>query len=202
MKITDIIKHSKTKYKVYIDNEYFYILDVEIISANKLKIGSDYDEEFLLNLKYQAEKRKSREYALYLITNRDYSKSDLIKKLSKNASEEVAYEVADRMQELGLINDKEFSKKFAKELILKKKYGYNKVKYEMEKKGLDIDLIEEGISSISFDNLSLIKGIIDKKYKRYIYDKKGINKIINSLFVRGFEYSDIKSVIDSYYEEC
>ncbi|MDF2566592.1 MAG: hypothetical protein K0R90_48, partial [Oscillospiraceae bacterium] len=142
MKITDIEKNKGTRYTIYVDEEYWYILDIEVISSNGLKVGMECDEEFLQELKRQADVRKARERALYLLSYRDHSKKELIDKLCKSVDEDVAEKTADRMEELGFLDDEKYADKLARDLLERKKLGERRAGFEMRKKGLEKELIE------------------------------------------------------------
>lgn len=201
MKITKIEKYKGTRYVVDIDNEYWYILDIEIIAYNNLQVGLECDFEFLEKIKYKAELRKAKERALYLLSYRDHSKAELIKKLQKNVSEQVAFLTADKMQEFGYLDDEKYAEKLAKDLILRKKLGYKRALYEMTLKGLEKDLCEEILEQIDNDPVKIIQNLIEKKYAKYLVDPKGKNKVINAILRLGHSYSDIKIVIDEYMDE-
>lgn len=201
MKITNIEKYKGTRHIVYVDDEYWYILDIEIIASNGLKAGLECDKDFLENIKYKAEIRKAKERALYLLSYRDHSKSELIKKLEKNVSEQVAVLTAEKMQEFGYLDDEKYAEKLAKDLILRKKLGYRRALYQMTLKGLDKDLCEEVLEELENDPVEIIEKLVEKKYAKYLVDQKGKNKVINALLRLGHNYSDIKVVIDEYMDE-
>lgn len=198
MKITGIEKKNGTRYTVYVDGEYFYIFDIEIISNNNLKVGSEVDIAILEDLKYQAEKRKARERAFHLLSYRDHSKKELYDKLIKNTTEEIATETVLKMEELGYINDENYAQKVAEFYLKQKNFSYRRSLFELKKKG-----INEELATMCLDNCEVcphdqIKKIIDQKYYRYLGDFKGNQKVINALARLGFSYSDIKEVINEY----
>ena len=63
MKITEIEKAGGDRYTVYVDGEYWWILDLEIILQNSLKPGKEVGEQELEHLRYQAQRRTAREPA-------------------------------------------------------------------------------------------------------------------------------------------
>lgn len=199
MEITDIKKYKNSKYSIYVDGEFFCIFDYDIILRNGLKVGNFYSEEALEKFRLDSDIKIAKEKAFALLSYRDHSKYEMLTKLSKIVSYQVAIDICDYIEQIGLIDDKKFSFDFARKLIVNKKYGQSKVRYELKKKGIDHYLIDLVISNIDFDLIDLIKQVIDKKYIRYISSEAGIKKIINALLRRGYNYSDIKFVIDNYY---
>lgn len=198
MKITGIEKKSGTRYTVYVDGEYFYIFDVEIISNNNLKVGLDVDLELLEDLKYQAEKRKARERAFHLLSYRDHSKKELYDKLLKNTTDEIATQTVIKMEELGYVNDENYAEKMAEFYLNYKNFSYRRSLFELKKKGINEELARMCLDSCEVDAIDQIRKIIEQKYYRYLGDFKGNQKVINALARLGFSYSDIKEVINEY----
>ena len=97
MEITEITPAKGTRYTVSVDGEYWYILDEEIIAANQLQPGVQVTSELLDRLKEQAERRKAKERALYLLSYRDHSRGELVEKLCKSVSLEIAEETAEQI---------------------------------------------------------------------------------------------------------
>ena len=54
MKITAIEKNKGSRYTIYVDDDYWYILDYELIVMNGLRVGLECDEAFLEDLREQA----------------------------------------------------------------------------------------------------------------------------------------------------
>lgn len=202
MKITDMVSAKGTRYTIFVDGEYWYILDAEIISANHLQPGVEVTAELLAQLKEQAERRKARERALYLLSYRDHSRGELIEKLCRSVSAEIAEETADKMESFGYLNDENYAQKLAKELLKQKKYGDYRARFEMKKRHLSEDLIEWALSleQQDFDSRQAIREIIERKYLRYLGDPKGVQKVMNALVRMGHHYSDIRGVIQELRE--
>ncbi len=198
MKITSIEKKSGTRYNVDVDGEYFYILDIEIIAKNNLSVGKEVTYEQLEDLKLQAEKRRARERAYYLLSYRDHSGKELYDKLCKNVSSQIAAQTVANMVEQGFVNDEQYAKKLAAYFLKTKCVGQKKAFFEMRKRGLDTALIQEALNECDVDPTEQITKLIDKKYYRYLGDYKGNQKGIAALLRQGFSYDDIKSAIERY----
>lgn len=203
MKITEINKNKGTRYTVYVDDEYFYILDSEIIALYGLKVGKECDQELLDEIKQAAQRRKAKERALYLLEYRDHSFSELVKKLEKSVDEDIAIETADKMVDFGFLNDQRYCNRLAHEYLTIKKWGSYKVKFELSKKGFARELIEDSIESNleTIDTYEIIQELVQKKYYKYLTDKKGFKKVTDALIRLGHNYSDVNEVLSEYDEE-
>lgn len=196
MIITDIQKRRKMLNAIYIDGEFAVDIDREILLISGYKVGSNIDDDALYNLIKDSDFKRARERALYLLEHRDYSKSELIKKIfSVIKNEEAAHAAADRMEELGLINDINFAKKYANDLINIKKFSLKRVEYELIKKGIKKEDARNIIEALDIDPVNQIISVINKKYIRSINDQKGRQKTILALQRLGYKWDDIKSAL-------
>lgn len=200
------INSSRFPTRVYLkfsDDSYlpFFIDDVFLL---KLKKDQSIDDE-----KFDSILRSSifyllKESALRQISYSPKSRVSLQKKLSvllkknlikykipfKNEFREIINEVISKLADQGLLKDDDFVKYFIKK---------NQKKSRQE---IEYLLKMEGFSNISFksDDKEKIKKIfIKKNYKKEDFsDFSKKNKIMSSLYRKGFSLSDIKATIDDF----
>lgn len=197
MQITKIQKLKNNKYNIIIDGEKITTFDNVILENNLLykkvidkvlyeKIVEDtkYFDIYNKTIKYILKRRRSeKEIREYLIKNGLIQIEDTIKRLKKN----------------NLINDLEYCKAFINDSILLGKSGINKIKNELIKQGIDINIIEESLKNIDssiFDNK--LEKIIIKKIKA---NKKYSNmylkqKILNELMNLGYTKDSIINILE------
>lgn len=200
MKITAISRVKGTRYKIDVDGEYWYILDAEIIAQFGFQPDCEVDEQTLLEARNTADRRRARERALYLLTSRDHSAGELLEKLSRNVSEEIALETVVHMQQLGLVNDEAYAEKLARYLLTVKRYGAFRTRQEMRKKHLADEFIDAALENAldEHDPCDAVRELIERKYLRYTGDRKGRQKIIAALTRLGHRYGDIRAVLEEY----
>ena len=195
MVITDISKKKGTRYQIEVDGEYWTILDVEIIADFHLKKGMEITEELQMEVQRAADYRRGKERALYLLEYRDHCRQELVDKLSQNIDREMADEIADKMEELGLLDDRKYAEKLARHLILVKKRGERRALQEMVMKGIDRTVASEAIALVEPDE-NLLQELIQRKYLRYLGDEKGRNKVIAALMRLGHDYGDVVQAVN------
>ena len=93
MRITDLKPAKKALTLVYIDGEYAMKLDTVTLAENGITVGYVLDDEELKELIEKSDYKRAKEKALWLISGRDYSKKQLMDKIKKDSSEEIAEEV-------------------------------------------------------------------------------------------------------------
>lgn len=195
MIISAIEKKRKMMSAVYIDGEYFMHLDTQTLILKGVKIGDEISQSDLDSLVKESQERRAREKALYLIEYRDHSKKELIDKIKRTSSEEAANKAADKMEELGLVNDEEFAKRYARELLYRKHFSKDRATYQLQLKGIDKDKIEEILNEIEIDPVDQICSIIKNKYLRKLSDEKNKRRTIAALQRLGYKWQDIKSAL-------
>lgn len=172
----------------------------EIIRKYNVAKGMELSEEEADRLIYENDLRRARERALYLMESRDHSYRELFDKLEKNYSEDICFEVCNRLAEIGVINDRRYAEKLCRQLYEVKKLGRYRVKQEMRLKGLSSEIIEEAMENFSEEDepFERLEKLVEQKYERYLTDRKGVEKVKNALARKGYSFGEIKEVLDLY----
>lgn len=172
----------------------------EIIRKYNVAKGMELSEEEADRLIYENDLRRARERALYLMESRDHSYRELFDKLEKNYSEDICFEVCNRLAEIGVINDRRYAEKLCRQLFEVKKLGRYRVKQEMRLKGLGSEIIDETMENFSEEDepFERLEKLVEQKYERYLTDRKGVEKVRNALARKGYSFGEIKEVLDLY----
>ena len=102
------------------------------------------------------------------------------------------------MEELGLVNDEDFAKRYAAELLHRKGFASRRAQYELLQKGISKEIIAQVIEELEPEPVEKIKEMIEKKYLRCLQDEKGYRRAVNGLQRLGYDYEDIKRAILSF----
>ena len=119
--------------------------------------------------------------------------------IRKGFSDEETSEVCDYIEEVGLVDDDLYVKFFVEDSFRIKNKGARKIVYELKQRGIDDDKIEEAIEEASDMEYEALKEAYERKLeatKSETDPYKRKNKIIRFLISRGFDYSDIKDIVD------
>ncbi|SKA86768.1 regulatory protein [Caloramator quimbayensis] len=201
MIITKVIKQNNKneRYNVFIDDEYSFSASSEDILKYSIKSGLEITKEQLNSLIECCEVTKCYNYALFILGKKDYTEYEISKKISdKGYSFTSISKTIEKLKLYDIINDERYVKKYINDCIYIKKYGRKKIEYNLQKKGINPDLIKECF----FDNNSDYEyenalEILQKKIK-YCKDEKNIrNKLIRHLLSKGFTYDIVKKAISS-----
>ena len=201
MTITDIKKGRKYLSAIYIDGELAVHLDTRVVLEENIRAGKEITDERLKELIDISNVRRAKEKALWLISYRDHSKKELVQKIAKTADKESAEIAVDRMEELGLVNDEKYARRYLDQLINIKHLSKNAAKYKLLEKGIDRNLIDEILCETETDPQEHIRAIIERKYLKNLSDEKCKRRCFAGLQRMGYSYSDINSVLQEYIED-
>ena len=196
MKITAVEPRRKQMCALFIDGEYVMNLDAQTLIENRFDVGREIDDDELKEIIDKSNERRAKEKALWLISYRSHSKKELFDKLKRGFDEESAQKAVDRMEELGLINDEEFAKLYARKLVNGKKMSVKAAEFELYRKGIDKITAEQVLGELEYDPQTQIIEFITKKYKN-IQDEKIKRRAVAALQRKGYSWEEIKQAIES-----
>ena len=197
MEITAIEPRRKGLSQLYIDGEEAVKLDSFLLKQQGIKIGQEITDEELHKLILDSDARRASEKALYLLEFRSHSKKELSDKIARTAaSKEAAEAAADKMEQLGLIDDRAYAEALVKTMINRKQFGLRRVRYELKHKGIDDEIIEDILCEYEEEDFcDTIRSFLDKKYPGYDEDPAVKRRAIAALQRRGYGWEDISRAI-------
>lgn len=193
------IKEGKAKkIHIYIDEEYRATVDSDYWYSEKYRNYKEINEEELTELLNAVSFRRAYNKGLDFLSRRPYGTKELVKKLCEKGHEkEFAEKACDRLLELGLLNDEEYARILANDLLDRKNYSIKRIKQELAFRGINREIIENTVDLLDNDPVSRIIILIKKKYINKISDEKGRKRTVDALLRFGYSYSDIKSALNS-----
>ena len=200
MKLT--VKEGKAnKIHIYVDEEYRATVDSDYWYSEKYRNYKEINEDELTELLDSVSFRRAYNKGLDLLSRRPYGVKELIKKLCEKGHEKDASQKAcDRLLELGLLNDEEYSRILANDLLNRKNYSTKRIKQELSFRGISREIIENTIDGLDNDVENRIILVIKKKYINKLNDEKGRKRAVDGLLRLGFSYSEIKSALNQVAE--
>ncbi len=196
--ITAVEPRRKRWRALFLDGEFAVKIDEQVWAQCSYQIGMSISDEQLQELIQNSERYRAKEKALYLLTHRDHTKKELVEKLKRTSGEEVAREAAQRMEEIGLVNEEAYARRYAKELMCRKKFAPSRTEYELEKKGIDRELIHEIIEEIGIDPADQLRDLLERKYAQAVREEKGRRRTVASLQRLGYRWEDIRRALEEF----
>ncbi len=200
MKVTEIRPRRKGLSALFIDGEFAMALDTQTLLEQRIDVGKELDDEQLHELIALSNERRAKEKALWLISYRSHSKKELRDKIRRTCDADAADKAVERMEELGLVNDEEFARRYAEQLLFHKRMSKRAAAYELRRKGIDQATAEEVLEELDVDVHEQIRALIEKKY-RNINDEKIRRRAAAALQRLGYGWEDIKAVLAEYADD-
>lgn len=215
-KITSVEPQKKNlhRFNIFLDGQFAFGADEDLVVNRRLVVGKEIASDDLDQILFEAEVGKIMEkmYRWFGIRQRterevrDYFKIKNQKLKIKN-EEQISRIVIDvlieTLEKKKMINDEQFAKSWME--ARSKKYGPNRIKQELFKKGIDRKIIEEVISQQSTANSSeeVAQELLEKKVERWknLEPMNFRKKAYEYLLRRGFEYELVKSVVEKYLKK-
>lgn len=213
-KITSVEPQKKSanwrvkRFNIFLDGKFAFGADEDLIVDFRLIPGKEIDEEMLEKLLQEAEvgKLMERMYVLFNIRQRsekevrDYLRNLSFKRKLKEKeeiSDFVINSIIKKLKRKRMLDDLEFAKSWIESRA--KKYGPQRIKQELYKKGVDREIIGE-VSSMQVAGYSqeVATRQLEKKMKSWknLEPLKFKKKSYEYLLRRGFGYAAVKEIIE------
>lgn len=182
------------------DGTLLRISEHEVIQFS-LYEGKELEQETVEQLQQSAHTSKLKEKALQLLAAKPVSRRDLKQKLiSWEAGEGEAEEICQRLEELGLLNDREYGAMLVGH-YLRKGYGQGKLKEELYRRGVPRELWDE-ILEQSEQSEDVLDALIEKKLKGTVpQTPREWKKLSDALLRRGYTWSEVSQALRRYGAE-
>jgi regulatory protein len=196
-----IQKRNKERWNIYIDSSFSFSASAEDIVRYGLKEGKKIDEDELQRLTEACEYTKAYNYALSILNIRDYTCSALKKKLmDKGYSEGTSNIVMEKLGLYGIIDDERYVTKYVNDCVRLKKYGRNKIMYDLQSKGISDELKKSIIidEELQYNNCLELG---EKKLRQLQGKDKIKEKLYRHLVTKGYPYEIIVKVINQLVKD-
>lgn len=198
-RIKELSLYKGDTYKLELESGVTFYLNCALVADYDLHEGGEMDRELLEKLRHADNMRKAKKRALYLLGDRMYCRKELYDKLLPSYGEEAAEAAVAAMQEYGYIDDEEYAKKLAQKLIHGKRYGLGKTRFEMQRRGLDRNVIDDVLAEYSDEDTSEeIMHLLQTKYSEKLSDPDDRRRTTAALARRGYGWDEIKRCMERF----
>ena len=203
MEITALEEYKGETWRLELDGsrETTYFINASVVDEFMLKKGQELSGGALERIRGADALRKAKRRALYLLGSRQYCRGELMKKLLTTYGEDIARSAVDYVAELGYVNDEEYAPKLAEYLIHTKRWGLRRTRYEMLRRGLDEELVDNTLEEFSEEEIDEeITALLEKRYSAKIQDYDDRRRTIAAFARRGYDYRAVKRCIEALLE--
>ena len=199
MKVTRIEPRRKSLYEIYLDDLPAGEVDRETVHALHIRVGSELSDEGWRELCEQSEITRAKSYALYLLSHRSYTGKGLKDKVKERHGAAAAEQALARMEELGLVNDEDYARRYAGDLYRLRGFSQSRVCQELVRKGIERELAREVAQSVAEqaapDPEEAVFQLLNTKFSRSLSDEKGKKRAVAALQRLGYRWSEIRGAL-------
>jgi len=205
--ITQIAVQQKRKNRcsVFINDEYAFGLDQDIVLQFGLKKGDVLTDQQIEEILLNEEKKKAKDRALNFLSYRDRSEKEIRTKLNGIGYEDNIIEwVIGELKRLKFLDDERFAQGYAQTQMITRPMGEYFLKRELKQKGIDSELIDQTIEKVyeEKDQFSVAKELAQQRKSRYkdLGELKAKKRVSDFLLRRGFSWDVVSEVIERWDE--
>ncbi len=163
-----------------------------------LHTGQELDSDLLALIREKTALVDAKEYALWLVSRRMYSRKELQTRFSKRGTPSAVADTAiDWLENHGYLDDRQYAQAIVRHYS-SKGYGLSRLRSELYKRGIDRELRDEVLTLLPDSSQT-----IDRLLRNRLHnpeDRDELRKAGSYLSRRGFTWEEITAAIERYHE--
>lgn len=197
MTVTQIEAVTKTKYKVYLDGQFAFVLYKGELSRYHIAVGEELSELVYQQILKEVLLKRAKLRAMHLLNSMGRTENQLRDKLKQSLYPEEVIEAAmNYVKSFGYVNDAEYARSFIDSR--KDRKSKRELYMQLGQKGIAKDTLNQIFEEYYDveDSREAIEAIMRKR--RYDPEKATnveTQKIMGYLMRKGFAYDDIRKVL-------
>ena len=197
MYVTKIEPVTKANYKVFLDEQFAFVLYKGELSRYKIQEDAQLSEETIKEIKKEILEKRAKLRAMHLLERMDRTEAELYTKLKRDLYPEDIIEIAMQyVKSFGYIGDKGYARRFVESRQGSK--SKLEIKMSLLQKGISKEIVSEVLEAYydGQDESMAIQRLLDKKrFSAETATEEEKRKIYGYLMRKGFAYEDIRRVV-------
>ncbi len=200
MIITDITELSKSKYKIFIDNEFAFVLYKGELRQYGIKKDEEIKKDIYDEIVSKVIPKRAKLRAMHLLEKRPYTERDMRNKLKEGLYDQDSIDEAiDYLKSFGYIDDHAYASQYIDTYTQNR--SARRLEQDLMKKGINKDVISEVLAikrdeGELGDEESMIRSLLEKRgFDPENSDSKTIAKNVRFLYQKGFSPETIARVM-------
>jgi len=152
---------------IYLDGKFGFGIDLENYLKLGLKVDQEHSQEKIEDIIKTAEFQKTLDKLLRYVTLRPRSEKEIVDYLKrKKVYESLFKELFNRLKSLDLLNDRKFAEWWVEQRVQFKSKSKKEIKYELQNKGIDKEIIVEVLAESEIDELKSARKLLEKQLSK------------------------------------
>lgn len=202
-RLTDITETKRGRYALFFDGEFAFSLDEGTFADADLHKDDELESWQIEDLRKKSDTRRALDKAMDLLALRDHAAGELYEKLCRKFDPHSAAAAVARAGELGLLNDEDFARRRAAELLRKRK-SRREILLDLSRKGIDRDTAAAAVEALGDEeedpDLASARALVQRQYASKLAQGK-VPQVAAALARRGFSHSVIRTVLGEARDE-
>jgi regulatory protein len=202
VKITSIKQQARLsgRYSVFVDNKYSFSLSDQALLDSKLTNDTEIDEHQLREYKQLSTEDKIYNQTIRYVSLRPRSKWEVEFYMQrKKVSPSLSMSILNKLIKIDLIDDKRFAQAFVHDRNLFRPTSRRKLILELRQKHVGDDIVSNVLIDIDQESeRNTLNELIKSKRQQSRY--RDDQKLMQYLARQGFNYGDIKAVLNKDYD--
>lgn len=197
MTITRIQETKKGRFAVFADGEFLFSVHKDIfLGHQELAAGRQTNVGTLEAIRLEDEEYSCKEKALTLLEYSAHSAGRLSEKLARFYPAGTVERVVERLAGLGLLDDLDYGRRLAADLVNLRGYGPDRVRQELLRHRLDRETVEQVMEGLADrDQAGPLAALVRKRYLKKLKEPRGREKTAAALRRRGYAWEDIRDAL-------
>ena len=197
-KITDIkppVKN-KTRCSIFLDNAYYCGLELETVMRNRLKIGTEIDEDRLEEIQEESERSRALDKALGFIARSKKTEKQIEEYLAGKGYLPATIDYAkNKLKEYNFVSDSDYAEDYVGTYSRNK--GKRLLKLELLHKGVSEKDMETALDNLNDESENAAR-VAGKYMRGKDRTRENAAKCYLYLVSKGFDYDTAKTVSEKY----
>lgn len=201
--VTEILeqKRNPNRRNIHLDGAFAFGCNINVVARFRLRPGLQLTAEQVQEIQQGEVRQECFDAAMRLLESRLHSRAELRRKLMrKQGGEPVIESVLDDLQRLGYVDDARFAAAKAASAAGRKQHGRRRAMTELLRSGVGSAVAAAAVDKVyrQTDSLSLARQLAQKQQARLRRLDPAVarRRLAGMLQRRGFDYDDIKPVVD------
>lgn len=200
MTVTSVVPLDKRRSKVFLEEDFAFVLYKGELKKYQIEEGSDLSWEQHREIMTLILYKRARERSVHILKNSDKTELELRNKLREGFFPEEAVDAAIKwLKEYGYVEDTRYAQRYIE--CHRNRNSRRQICYELERKGIARDTVTGLMEDSPVDEEQQIRTLLKKKhYCKETADAKELTRIMAALGRKGFSFEVIRKVMSGNSE--
>jgi len=194
-------KRRANRRNIFLDGKFAFGCNLNVVAKFRLREGMNLSDEQVKSIQQGEVRQECFDQAMKLLERRLHSRAEMQRKLARREyGEQVISGVLDDLVRMGYVDDERFAKTKALSAAQHKQHGRRRAFLELIKSGIKGNVAAKAVEDVYdvTDTLAIARQLAIKQAPRLrkLDPLVARRRLVGMLQRRGFNYDDIRPVVD------